>query len=241
MNTISLETSVGQLVAERPARSRVFEHLGIDYCCGGRRSLDKACAEKGLDTKTVLEELTAVDAEADDTAERDWTAASMTELCDHIEAAHHDYVRQALPRLTDLIAKVNRAHGADDHRLVELSEVFGVLRPDFEAHLAKEELILFPLCREMDNAETPPKFHSGSLGNPIKVMLAEHDDSGEALSRIRQLTDDFAPPAGACNTYRAMLEALEAFEKNTHQHVHLENNILFVKAVAAENKLMASA
>jgi len=236
MSTLSLETAVGQLVAEQPARSRVLEELGIDYCCGGRRPLGQACEAIGLDPEVVLSKLAAADA-APAPAERDWTMASLTELADHIEETHHAYVRSALPRLTVLIDKVNRAHGVDDVRLSDLRVVFTEFRADFESHMLKEEQILFPLCRKIDQRPTDQPVGDAraqlrSVTGPISVMMAEHDHSGGDLSTMRTLTDDFTPPPGACNTYRAMLQALQEFEDDTHQHVHLENNILFVKALA---------
>jgi len=236
MSTISLETPVGQLVAERPARSRIFEQLGIDYCCGGRKPLGEVCQAKGLDPNAVLGDLEGAEALIAG-VDTDWTKASLTDLSNHIETTHHAYVRESLPRLTALIEKVSRAHGANDARLGELRDLFVAFRADFEAHLAKEELILFPLCRQMDGAPARPEIHCGSVTNPIHVMVSEHDDAGECLLKFRELTDDFTPPQGACNTYRAMLQALEELEADTHQHVHKENNILFPKAVAAENAL----
>ena len=239
MNALNLETTVGQLVAEQPARSRIFEDLGIDYCCGGRRPLGKACEAKGLDPAAVLIKLEMAGANAPMSG-RDWTMASLTELADHIEQTHHAYVRVSLPRLSDLIDKVNRAHGADDDRLGDLRVVFARFRAHFESHMSKEELILFPLCREIDRSETPSRNHCGSVQNPIKVMITEHDDAGDDLAKMRALTDDFTPLASACNTYRAMMQALVEFEADTHQHVHIENNILFVKAVEAANSSAAT-
>lgn len=234
--TIALDKTVGQLVAEQPARSRVFEQFGIDYCCGGRKILSAACAEKNLDTKAILRQLEASDVAAP-VAQIDWTQASLTELCDHIERTHHDYLREALPRLTALTTKVAEAHGAHNGRLLVLRDLFTQFRAELELHMVKEEGILFPLCRAMENETTRPTFHCGSVQNPIRVMIAEHDDAGEALATMRALTDDFIPPTNACNTYRAMLQALEELEGDMHQHVHKENNILFPKAETFEANL----
>src|SRR5581483_9505995 len=235
-HTPTLDRTVGQLVAEQPARSRIFERLGIDYCCGGGRSLADACAAKRLDAQAVLRDLEACDAAAP-APETDWTQATLTELCDHIEQTHHAYLRQALPRLSALTEKVARAHGAKDPRLLDLHATFGGLRAELEAHMAKEEFILFPLCRQLEGATARPRFHCGSVQNPIRVMVAEHADAGEALEEMRALTDDFTPPVGACNTYRAMLQALEELEADLHQHVHKENNLLFPRAAEAEAAL----
>lgn len=236
---ITPDKTVGQLVAEQPARSRVFEKLGIDYCCGGKKPLAEACATRGLETDAVVRDLTACDAAAPG-PEEDWTKAPLTELANHVVRAHHDYLREALPRLTMLTGKVANAHGANDPRLIELRDVFAGFREELEEHMAKEEMILFPLIRKMDSADTRPKFHCGSVQNPIRVMLAEHDDAGQDLEKMRRLTDGFSAPATACNTYRAMLQALEEIEADMHQHVHLENNIMFPRAEALEAALPAA-
>jgi regulator of cell morphogenesis and NO signaling len=228
--------TVGQLVAEQPARSRVFERLGIDYCCGGGDALSDACTAKDLDLGVVLKDLEDCDASAP-AQDEDWTRASLTALCDHIERAHHGYLRAELPRLDALTEKVVRAHGDTDARLQEVRGVFCGLRAELEAHLAKEELILFPLIRQMDGASIRPRFRCGSVQNPIRVMIAEHDGAGEALGRLRSLTGDYAAPPTACNTYRAMLEALAALELDLHLHIHKENSVLFPRAEALEAAL----
>jgi regulator of cell morphogenesis and NO signaling len=240
MNAITLGSSIGQLVAEQPGRSRVFERLGIDYCCGGRKPLREACERKKLDPEEVLRQIAASDATAP-TPERDWLTASLPDLCDHVEQTHHAYLRQALPRLTQLTERVAHAHGAGDPRLITLRDVFATFRFDLEAHMMKEEAILFPLCRELQDATERPKFHCGSVENPVRVMIDEHDDAGEGLAAMRELTDGFTPPKTACNTYRTTLHALAELEADMHRHVHLENHILFPRAVETEQALEARA
>lgn len=233
MSTTYLDKSVGQLVAEMPRRAKTFERLGIDYCCGGKKLLADACARTGLDSAAVVRELSEIEREpvADDT---DWLHAPVTALCDHIEQTHHAWLKENLPRLAGLAEKVVRAHGANDPRLVELRDVVGEFRLELQAHMGKEEFVLFPLIRSLDGATVLPQVHCGSVNNPIRVMMLEHDDAGEALARMRKLTDDFTPPASACNTYRALLDGLRELEADMHQHVHKENNILFPRAVEAE-------
>lgn len=238
--TISADTQVGRLVAEQPARSRVFENFGIDYCCGGKKALAEACAAKGLDLRTVTLELEALD-RVSPAPEIDWTKSTMTALADHVVRTHHDYLREALPRLSMLTDKVANAHGANDSRLIELRAIFKPFREEMESHMWKEENVLFPLLRKMDSATVMPPSHCGSVENPIRVMLAEHDDAGAALAAMRSLTDDYTVPASACGTYRAMLAALAELESDMHQHVHLENNILFPTAVSTESKLAPAA
>ena len=231
-----LETTVGQLVTERPGRARVFEAFGIDYCCGGKKPLAQAIHEKGLDQNTVLRILDTFDEQAVP-PERNWSAASLTELADHIEQTHHAYLKSELPRLEFLVNKVARRHGEHTPSLVELAAVFNAFKAELESHMQKEEVVLFPICRQMDAATGPQRFHCGSVENPIAVMVREHDDAGEALARMRELTNGFTPPIDACNTYRAMFDSLHQLEQDMHRHVHKENSILFPKAAEREQQL----
>ena len=238
---MSLTTTVGELVVQRPSRARVFERFGIDYCCGGKLPLAAACAEKGIDPQALLAALDQQAASASTTADRDWSAASVTELADHIERTHHAYLKRELPRLEQMTARVADRHGERHPELRKLREVFAAFKPDLEAHMVKEERILFPICRALDRAVDAPAFHCGSVRNPVAVMVAEHDHAGEDLREMRELTGGYVPPEGACNTYRAMLAGLAELEADMHQHVHLENNLLFPRAIAAETRLLAGA
>jgi regulator of cell morphogenesis and NO signaling len=235
MSTIDTQKTIGQLVAEKPSRARLFEQLGIDYCCGGKRPLAEACAAKGLDANTVAVTLTAAESmNAGRTSEKDWTTAPMSELIDNILVEHHDYLREEMPRISFLTEKVANAHGDRNAALAEVATVFAGVRAELEQHMAKEEQILFPLIRRIEAGETSG-FHCGSIQNPIAVMEREHDSAGNALEALRELTEDFTVPEWGCNTYRAMLDALETFERNMHTHVHKENNILFPRAIEAES------
>lgn len=225
------------MVVERPGRAKVFERFGIDYCCGGGVSLGEACAGKGLDTEAVLRELEIYDAGAGAEDQADWSRATMSELTGHIEEVHHGYLREALPRLAFLVDKVTRVHWERHPELQELRRVFGSLREELELHMAKEEQVLFPLCRELERSEKKPEFHCGSVNNPISVMVREHEDAGNHLAAMRELTGGYEPPADACNSYRAMLDGLAELEQDMHRHVHEENNILFPRAAAAEAAL----
>lgn len=230
MATITPETTVGQLVADDARRSRIFDQLGIDYCCGGRRPLADACQEKGLDADTVARMLDAALAAPAEVG-TDWTAASLSDLADHIEATHHAYLREELPRLSGLLSKVARVHGKAAPWIVEVKEVFDALRPELEAHLVKEEEVVFPLIRALEQGAPLPD--ATSLGDdPIHLMEDEHDEAGEALARMRALSKGFTPPEGACGSFRAVLSGLADLEKDMHQHVHKENNILFARARA---------
>jgi regulator of cell morphogenesis and NO signaling len=232
--------TVGQLVAQRPARSRLFEKLGIDYCCGGKKPLEQACREKNLDPATILTVIQAQDqldaAVTATTTQIDAAAMSPTQLCDHIESTHHAYLKTELPRLAFLTVKVANAHGPADPRLLELARTFADFHAELESHMAKEEQILFPMIRQLDAPRARPNtaFHCGSINNPIRVMELEHQHAGDAMADFRRLTDDYTPPAHACNTYRALLDALHHLELDMHQHVHKENNVLFPKAAQLE-------
>jgi len=228
--------TIGQLVTQRPARARVFEAFGLDYCCGGKKPLAQACQEKGISLDAVAAALEVSDQQpAPDL--RDWSQASLTELADHIQQTHHQYMKNELPRLEYLTGRVAKAHGGHRPELAELRQTFLQLKDEMESHMAKEEQILFPLLRQMEATGARPDFHCGSLGSPIAVMLREHDDAGAALAHMRALTGNYVPPPEACNTYRAMLATLAEVEADMHQHVHKENNILFPRAIAMETRL----
>jgi regulator of cell morphogenesis and NO signaling len=230
---VTQEATVGQLVVERPGRARVFEKLGIDDCCGGKRPLAAACSARGLDAQTVVRLLEAME-DVPDVSQADWSQRTMSDLADHIEQTHHAYLKEELPRLHGLLEKIAAKHGPSRPTLVDLLEVFTAFRDELESHMAKEERILFPMVRQLETSRGAPAFHCGSIRNPIAVMVAEHDNAGAALERMRKLSDDFTPPADACNTYRAAFDALAELEADMHQHVHKENNILFPRAAEAE-------
>lgn len=232
---MALTVTVGQLVVERPSRARIFEKFGIDYCCGGKIPLVEACQQKDIDVQKVLAALEE-ESTSPKTRERDWSTASLTELAAHIEATHHAYLRQELPRLDYLTGRVANAHGRRRPELLELREAFLAFKAELDLHMIKEERMLFPMCRELDSATSAPSFHCGSVQNPVAVMIHEHDNAGHSLERFRQLTDGYQAPPDACNTYRAMLASLSELESDMHQHVHKENNILFPRAIALEAK-----
>lgn len=233
MSEPGLQTSVGEWVAQRPSTSRVFESLQIDYCCGGSVPLSQACAARQLDPQVVLERLreTARDPVMD--AER-WAEAPLAALCDHIEQTHHAYLRTELPRLQALVTRTLQAHGTSHPELLEVRNAFADLVAELTPHMHKEEQVLFPAIRQLELDGDPVRFPFGSVANPIRMMEHEHDLAGLALGRIRRATGDYLVPEDACPTYRAMLDALQQLERDMHQHVHKENNILFPRAREAE-------
>lgn len=241
MSTVSSETTIGQLVAERPTRAKIFESLGIDYCCGGKMALSEACAQKGLDADTVVKMINATEGASNGSGngagEQDWTTAPLGALIDNIVHAHHDWLREELPRLSFLTEKVANAHGPNDARLVELAKTFHGFREELESHMGKEEQVLFPLIKKIAVADAPVRDHCGSIKTPISVMEREHQDAGNDMDTFRALTDNYTVPEWGCNTYRAMLDSLAALEENMHRHVHKENSILFPRAIDREDAL----
>jgi len=209
----------------------VFERFGIDYCCGGKRPLDAACARAGHALNDVLEALHESDARAAGEQEVDWSQAKMAELVDHIVSTHHAYLRRELRRLTEMGAKVVAAHGDRHPEVAACHDVVTSLRAELESHMDKEEQILFPMIKGLEGAEPVPQFHCGGIENPVAAMEDEHDSAARALRKLRDLTEGYEPPDEACNTYRAWLDGLRELEADMHRHVHKENNILFPKAI----------
>jgi regulator of cell morphogenesis and NO signaling len=231
------EQTVGEIAAATPAAVSVFEKYRIDYCCGGHRPLAQACQERDVSAAAVLAEVEERTHRA--APDRDWTGASLTELIGHIVGTHHRYLNAELPVLEARLAKVLDAHGAKHSAaLGPLQSVFTSLKGELEMHLRKEEAILFPAIEELDAARedgrTPEPLPFGTVRNPIRMMELEHDGAGQALAAMRQITQGFTPPDDACVTFRALYTGLEELEGDLHVHIHLENNILFPKAVELE-------
>lgn len=235
MTTVDTTRPVGEIVMQQPGLARVFERLDIDYCCGGKMPLDDACHQKKLDVDHVVglleEERQRASSQPDPI---DPAAMTLTELADHIESTHHAYLRTELPRLHALTKKVSEVHGERDARLRNVHLTLCALADELASHMMKEEKILFPMIRQMESGVTDAAAHCGTIAAPIRQMEHEHDQAGSALSNLRELTDRYGPPDWACNTYRAMLDALDTFEKDMHQHIHKENNVLFPRAMQLE-------
>jgi len=209
--------TVADLVLEQPSRARVFEGLGVDYCCGGKQSLSAACDARGLPVEDAVAVLES--AAGEPSGERDWANAPLSELCDHIVTAHHDHLRE---ELDGLLEKVVRAHGDGHPALSELRDTFAVLRSELEEHIVTEETQLFPLVR------------SGGPYDAEQVAELEHDHewAGSALAKLRDLSDGYDLDHALCNTHRATLDGLRELELDLHQHIHEENNVLFPRALA---------
>jgi len=228
------QTTVRDIALEQPASIRVFERFGIDYCCGGRKPLAEACQERSLEPKAVLDAIQKAVAGGGEQT-RNWTQASLETICSHIVATHHAYIRAELPRLEMLAQKVVSRHGGAHAELEEMQQLILTLGEELLQHLEKEEVVLFPYIVSMEcnmaSCGPRPLGCFGAVRNPIRMMIAEHDAAGDAMARMRVLSGEFTPPDGACPTYRGFFQALAEFEKDLHQHVHLENNILFPRAI----------
>lgn len=235
MTTLQPETTVAEIAANSLAAIGVFERLGIDYCCGGKRPLADVCRDKGYRVADIERELEIAQAKAAPPA-TDWNTAPLPALIDHIVETHHAYLKREMPLLSARAEKVHRVYAERrPGELDGLPEVFNQLRAELDAHLMKEEMILFPAIkakvRELEEGVPAPPTCFPTLANPIAAMEYEHEEAGGALARIRQITRDFDIPDYACSTYRALILGLEEFEQDLHRHIHLENNILHRRAM----------
>jgi regulator of cell morphogenesis and NO signaling len=231
--------TVREYALEIPAATRIFEKLGIDYCCGGDKSLADACAKAGVAVDEVLCSLETNARSEGNFADEEWHATSQAELITHIVEKHHAFTREELERLEALLAKVCAVHGRNHPELFGIQNQFGKLRADLEPHMLKEESVLFPYIIRMEEAavgnQALPAPPFGTVRNPVRVMIAEHDAAGYILGRIREASSDYTVPADGCISYKTLYIALAELEVDLHQHLHLENNILFPRAVAQED------
>lgn len=231
------EQTVRELTLAHPAAARVFEAFGIDYCCGGNRSLRAACATANVPLETVIGKLEAPATPPEPAVPYD---TPLGELTQHIVQRHHGYVRHQSPRIHGLLLKVVEKHGGAHPELSELKALFTVLDEELAGHMMKEERILFPYIEALASGARPGACF-GSVESPISVMIADHEQAGEVLARMRALSSGYQAPADACPTFQALYRALEEFERDLHWHVHLENNILFPRAIEADRKHRALA
>src|SRR5690554_4952814 len=240
MKNVSDKT-IGEIVADDYRTAAVFEEYGIDFCCNGNRSLESACAELKVKKEEVISKIEEISGAA--SALPDFRTWPLDLLTDYIEKKHHRYVEEKLPVIKSYLNKIVEVHGSAHPELAKIEELFKASAGELAAHMKKEEFILFPFVRKLIIAQhakrspDEPKF--GTVANPIQQMMEEHDNEGGRFREISALSDNYTPPADACNTYQVTYAMLKEFEMDLHQHIHLENNILFPKAIDLEKELTA--
>jgi len=234
--------TIGELVARDYRKAEVFKKFGVDFCCGGKKTVARACAEKGLDPAVVEKELNAL-GESPVSRSQQFDAWDLGFLADYIENNHHSYVREAIPALSEYTTKIARVHGERHPELLEIARHFAAVASELNAHMPKEERILFPYIRQLSQAAKAgshlPRPAFGSIQNPINMMEMEHEAAGSSMEAIRQLSQDYTVPADGCTTYRLAFAKLQEFEADLFQHIHLENNLLFPKAVKLEQQVLS--
>lgn len=236
------QLTLAQIINHNFRASEVFEKFHLDFCCKGKRTLEEACTEQSLplaEVKTKLE-----DTLSKNEPSPDFDKMNLAELCEFIVQRHHTYIRKELPQILAYLQKVASKHGERHPELYSIFEIFKTVKEEMESHMQKEELILFPRIKELQKLIDLKKGHLqlkiNDLQSPITVMEQEHDHAGSLLKKIRVLSNDYNPPIDACTTYRLSYAVLQAFEFDLHQHVHLENNILFPKSIFFFNNLQDS-
>jgi len=234
---INSQTPVKDIALADSNSRRVLEDAGVDYCCGGAKPLGEACFDAGVKPEEILKRLADQRNEAGP-ADAAWTTAPLAALTEHIREKHHRYVRGAIGRLRQLAGKGRMPHGENHTELADVEDLFHAVAREMSAHIQKEELVLFPYIEAVEKAANggvqpePPFF--GTVKNPIHMMMREHDAAGDLVRQIRRASGEYRVPEDACLSYKTLYEELRAFEADLHQHVHLENNILFPRAVELE-------
>ncbi len=235
------EYTIGEMVSEDYRKAEVFKSFGLDFCCGGKKTIDVACSEKDIDVNALTQALLALDTDKAG-ADRDFNEMKLDELVNYIIATHHKYVAAAIPLISEFSAKVAKVHGHANPEVVEIDKHFRSIAGELTMHMHKEEMVLFPYINKivatqrLDEKLTASAF--GTVRNPIRMMEAEHEFAGNEMTAIDELSNHYTPPDHACNTYRVLYAKLNEFEADLHQHIHLENNILFPKAIALEEQLL---
>jgi regulator of cell morphogenesis and NO signaling len=231
---ITEQTIVGELVAKDYRTASVFKKQGIDFCCAGNRTIAEACAKKSIDPALVIETLEEIINKTNNPV-ADYNTWPLDLLADYVEKKHHRYVEEKIVEIVPFLNKVASVHGDRHPELLEVQQLFRGCVEELTSHMQKEEQMLFPFVRQLANGKSvQPPF--GSVQNPINMMMHEHTAEGERFRRIVELTDNYTPPADACNTYKVTLALLQEFEEDLHLHIHLENNIMFPRAIALEAK-----
>lgn len=231
------EMTIGQEVAENYRKAEVFKKYNIDFCCGGKKTLSSVCSQKNLNYTEIRNELNKVEG-LQGIASQNYQSWDAGFLADYIINTHHRYVKSAIPLLLEYTNKVARVHGNERPELIDIANLFAEAADELIAHMFKEEQVLFPYIQQLSATNADPgsqRFPTfDSVEQPIHRMEQEHETVGELFKTIRTLTDNYTPPDNACNTYRVSFAKLHEFEQDLHQHIHLENNILFPKSIELE-------
>ena len=233
--------TIGELVTEDFRKAEVFSKFGLDFCCGGAKSLKEACEEKGISEKEVEAALTEVESQAKN-RQQDFKSWDLDFLVDYILNIHHKYVKSSVVMLYDVSRKVAEVHGENHPEVIRIASLFETIAKELDTHMQKEETLLFPYIKKLavakrENTEMEPS-PFGSVENPIRTMEAEHVAVGGSFDEINRLSNGYATPEDACSSYRALYSKLDEFEQDLHRHIHLENNILFPKAIQLEKELL---
>lgn len=234
---ITKESLIGQIVAENYKTSSVFKNAGIDFCCNGDRTLAEACNNDEKAIQELIQSLEETTAKKDSGSSVEFNYWPLDLLSDYIEKTHHRYVSAKTPEIYGYLEKIIEVHGKQHPELLEVDKLFKETAGQLAMHMKREELMLFPVIRKMVKTQRKVKTLFGSIRNPIETMMNEHDDEGERFREIAALTNHYTLPADGCETYRVTLALLREFEDDLHLHIHLENNILFPKAIALEESL----
>jgi regulator of cell morphogenesis and NO signaling len=237
--TFTENSTVASVVTDNIKTAHIFKKHGIDFCCGGGITLEKACAKNNVAYDLLMADLLLIDQTLD--TNQDFDKWELDVLIDYIVNTHHSYVTESITILSQYANKVAKVHGHHYTFLIEVNKLYHDVVNELTAHMKKEEQILFPYIKKMVNIQngkesaTPSPF--GTVNNPINMMEEEHKNAGDIFKTISSLTDGYTPPPEACNTFKALYSKLEEFEQDLHQHIHLENNILHPKAIKLEQKL----
>lgn len=231
------KTTLSEIVKQNYKAGAVFERYNLDFCCKGKRTISEACKEKDIDSAKVISELTLLN-EVPVAGALNYEDWNLDFMVDYILNTHHSYIRKMIPVISEHSARVVAAHGKNHPETIEINRIFNVVYKDLKSHMMKEEEILFPYIKYLSKIkQSGGSFESpyfGSVTNPIKEMEKEHQAAGDELFEIRRLTSGYNTPEDACNTYKVLYSELKDFEEDLHKHVHLENYILFPKAIALE-------
>ena len=233
--TYNENSNIGEVVAQDYKTAIVFKAHKIDFCCNGNRTISDAAEKKKIDVGVLMEELKNISTVSSDSG-IDFNSWPVDLLADYIQRIHHTYVEEKLPIIMQLVDKLRKVHGGNHPELYRIYDLFEGAALDLTQHMKKEEMVLFPYARQVGKSKKEENQVFDSVESPVNVMMHEHENEGDRFREIRELTNDYSPPADGCTTYRVAFSLLEEFEDDLHKHIHLENNILFPKLVKASKK-----